>query len=242
MSDISLIELKDGLLSLLASGKYSDLTIQCGEVGVAVHRAVLCPRSKFFAKACDGPFEEASSGKVNLEGDDPYTIERMLSYLYTLDYSDNSAVRPLLPTGQNWPLLLSNEESKSVLELDAQVYAIAEKYDISGLKDLAKHKYKLALGNCSGGDFLRSIQQVYQLTPPSDRGLRDLVIEYTSAHMTELRAKNEFTVAIEDIPGFCVDLLQAVLNAQAAPSQKRHCKFCRTERIFHWSCSSCENS
>jgi len=44
-------------LELLRSGKYSDLTLRCGNAEWHVHRFVLCPRSKYFTAACDGDFE-----------------------------------------------------------------------------------------------------------------------------------------------------------------------------------------
>lgn len=174
---------------------------------------------------------------VSLEDDDPFIIERMLSYLYTLDYSDNAAARPALSIKQNWPPHLSKEESKSVLQVDARVYALAEKYDISGLKDLAKYKYETALNNCSGGDFLKSIQDVYGLTRESDRGLRDLVIKHTRGHMPDLKDKNEFTLAIEEIGEFSLDLLKAVLNSPVASWRGRYCHYCCCERDFR--CASC---
>lgn len=43
--------------TLLASGKYSDLTLTCGTRHWKVHKSVLCLQSDFFAKACDGNFK-----------------------------------------------------------------------------------------------------------------------------------------------------------------------------------------
>lgn len=73
---------------LLQTGKYSDLVIKCEAREWHVHRFIICERSKFFATACDGPFLESSSKEIVLEDDDPTIVERLLSYLYTLDYED----------------------------------------------------------------------------------------------------------------------------------------------------------
>jgi len=43
--------------SVYDSSKYSDLTIRCRDRDFKVHRAVVCPRSTFFAAACDGCFK-----------------------------------------------------------------------------------------------------------------------------------------------------------------------------------------
>jgi hypothetical protein len=45
-----------GMKSILESAKYSDLTLSCSDREFHVHRAIVCPRSPFFAAACDGKF------------------------------------------------------------------------------------------------------------------------------------------------------------------------------------------
>ncbi|KAI9791657.1 MAG: hypothetical protein M1835_000208 [Candelina submexicana] len=94
---------------LFGSGDFSDLTIFCRDRKFEVHRAIICPRSKVLARMCekgDGAFEvpfftrwhslfgitnalqEALTGKIHLKGDDPMIVEKMISFLYRLDYAD----------------------------------------------------------------------------------------------------------------------------------------------------------
>lgn len=43
--------------ALFNSLKYSDLTVTCGSDVYYLHRAIVCPRSTWFDKACDGNFK-----------------------------------------------------------------------------------------------------------------------------------------------------------------------------------------
>ncbi|KAI9863346.1 MAG: hypothetical protein M1813_003788 [Trichoglossum hirsutum] len=100
------------LASLLFNDKYSDLMITCGGRTFRAHRAIVCPQTAFFAKACDGSFkvpflsrpktsrlhrhtlltrphvQESISGVIDLPDDDPYILERFLQFLYTGTYED----------------------------------------------------------------------------------------------------------------------------------------------------------
>ncbi|KAF5971673.1 hypothetical protein FBULB1_9087 [Fusarium bulbicola] len=78
------------LIDLLKTDDYSDLTITCGKDQYRVHKAIICPRSKFFKAACDGKFKEAQTGTIDLPDDDPVAVRMMIDYLYRDTY---------LPTG-----------------------------------------------------------------------------------------------------------------------------------------------
>ncbi len=43
--------------AVFTSPKYSDLTVLCGTDKYMLHRAIVCPRSKFFETACDEELE-----------------------------------------------------------------------------------------------------------------------------------------------------------------------------------------
>lgn len=71
-------ELMSALATLLEAGKYSDLTIVCGERRWAVHRAVICSRSGFFDGACSNRFREAETGIIDLSEDEEDAVEHMI--------------------------------------------------------------------------------------------------------------------------------------------------------------------
>ncbi|KAF5610717.1 amino acid transport gap1 [Fusarium subglutinans] len=78
------------LIDLLKTGDYSDLTITCGKDQYRVHKAIICPRSKFFKAACDGKFKEAQTGTINLPDDDPVAVRMMIEYLYHDAYAPSA--------------------------------------------------------------------------------------------------------------------------------------------------------
>lgn len=62
--------------------------------------------------------------------------------------------------------------------LHAKVYAIAEKYQISGLKEMAHRSFSfLVPRTISPHNFAEASEIAYTMTVDSDRGLRDLVVD-----------------------------------------------------------------
>ena len=100
----------------------------------------------------------------------------MISYLYTFDYEENG----------------KGEQSIAGFS-NVRVYAIAEKYNIPLLKEVAKEKFvKWAENNWSHCDFPVVAGEVYESTPSSDIGLRDVVSRLCGEHIKELVGKKEF--------------------------------------------------
>lgn len=307
-------ELLSAFASLLSSGKYSDLTVQCGERSWAVHKAVICSRSGFFDGACSHPFKESATGVIDLSEDDAEAVEHMINYFYHLDYlsksprsprsrrttqpsspaacvraqvSARAAVRgpgkldlalvddpllaqahaqsvpsaisateipsnapasPLTPPHSNdridyfssidakLPLSpvdaqgpdddhfdyasyesesedeASTDDAPSHLVTHAKVYAIAEKYGITGLKSLARRKYASQLfddnhWSLRTADFAESIIEAYESTVDTDRGLRDLVIQAFREH-PELARSRDIELVVRDTPGAAWELFR----------------------------------
>lgn len=110
----------------------------------------------------------------------------MITYLYTLDYDDcggqiDSVISDDISEGTGE----LNSESSTLcsclfasLLLNARVYAVAEKYDIQGLKDVARLKFSTRLKRTSTEKQLLSIiEEVYISTQEKDRGLRDPLVD-----------------------------------------------------------------
>ena len=73
--------------------------------------------------------------------------------------------------------------NKPNLDIHTRLYAMAEMYDIPGLKTLAVQKFEYeAHLFWNTDDFLAAAQEAYTSTVASDRGLRDAVLEAFSSH------------------------------------------------------------
>ncbi|KAF2139105.1 uncharacterized protein K452DRAFT_311047 [Aplosporella prunicola CBS 121167] len=96
----------------------------------------------------------------------------------------------------------------ALLQDEASNMSFAYRYGITGLKALAKRKYATQLEeHWSSPEFADSIQEVYEATVDSDRGLRDLVIHAFREHPQLARSKDvEFIV--RDTPGIAWELFR----------------------------------
>ncbi|KAK7511701.1 uncharacterized protein IWZ02DRAFT_436663 [Phyllosticta citriasiana] len=94
------------------------------------------------------------------------------------------------------------------LVVHAKVYAIAEKYGITGLKDLARSKFAAQAEHYwSLTEFADSIPEVYETTVDSDRGLRDVVIQSFREHPQLARSK-DMELVVRDTPGLAWELFR----------------------------------
>ncbi|KAF2434943.1 hypothetical protein EJ08DRAFT_722179 [Tothia fuscella] len=172
--------LQAAMKELFTNGKFSDLTVFCHEDKYFLHKSVLCTQSEFFAKACDGNFKEGKTGVIDLSEDDRFAIKAMLEFLYRCDYHYK------LPKPEE------SRISDSEMSLHVKVYAIADKYFISSLKNPALAKFKkcaesaFSSGVIDVDDFTRVAQDAYQSTLATDQGLCDVVVRLTPKHLETL--------------------------------------------------------
>jgi hypothetical protein len=135
-------------------------------------------------------------------------------------FGDFSSSSPSSPTSPQLPELdassLSNSETdeedsteaESHLILHTQVYALAEKYDIPALKDLARRKFEMAMA-CyyDAPEFAAAIEAVYCSTIDTDRGLRDVVLQAFRTHPQLVHTQDVYAV-IKETPSLALELFK----------------------------------
>lgn len=90
----------------------------------------------------------------------------------------------------------------------SQMYECADKYDVAGLKDLAKEKFKLACdASWNDATFAAAATHAFTTTPDNDMGLRDVVIETLKNHL-ELINKPEIEVLLTEFNGLAFGILK----------------------------------
>lgn len=149
-----------------------------------------------------------------MNDDDPQTVNRMLLYFYTLDYPDEDVptVRAehvavdQSPLPHRWRKTSNTTEEETdpgtasdgaaphdprVMN-NALVYAVAEKYDIPELKDLAKHKFQTLASSKWPHDGFHAITEcIFTTTPDNDMGLRQIVLDICAEHFYDILKDEE---------------------------------------------------
>ncbi|KAK4963380.1 hypothetical protein LTR10_001008 [Elasticomyces elasticus] len=195
------------LSMLLTSGKHTDLKIKLGDHIWNVHKNIVCARSDFFVKACEGKFKEADDGVVEIHDDDPTVIDKMIHYIYKTEYDDaDTEVAPVL--------------------LNVRVVAAAEKYFVKFLAPFAVSKLKYHVEGAWETDaFVDAIGEAYTTTHDSDRELRDTLLKVVVGRANMLFNKEfekyaHFQDMAAKTPSFSMEVA-----AWLAASLEKHTKF-----------------
>lgn len=153
-------------------------------------------------------YQEAVTGVINLEDDDLAIVFLMLYFLYTADYE----VDP-------------EHEPSATLSIHAQMFTLADKYDVPALMSLAKQKYESLQAKIPFHDCLPSISRVYIL-PSSGNSFRNSAVHYAREHLKRgLREENVRAAiwqVVNEVPEYGFDLLEAFVNIPL----KGNCRDC----------------
>ncbi|PVH79551.1 hypothetical protein DL98DRAFT_216253 [Cadophora sp. DSE1049] len=231
---------------LFSPGKYSDLLIKCKGKEFRVHRAVVCLQSKPLADAIDGRFKEATTGEIDLDGNELDIVECMLQFMYNRDYSDgrdndvgttpstslsvsvNTQGAPSsnssLPSSGFTPTAKSLSEVKGALLTNTKVYIIGDQLQVPELKTLSMKKYEeVVSAGWNSASFVASLKLLYEETMENDRLLKDVVIKTAGEHVKDLCDRGEFVTLCKEKGEIAFDVLKASLTAEPSVTA---CPFC----------------
>ncbi len=110
------------------------------------------------------------------------------------------------------PFVAPGRLQKRILN-NVLVYAMADKYDIEPLKELAKEKFgKLMSAKWPHHDLVSILTSVYETTPASDKGLRSILNNVCKKHVKEILEDPNMQLFMEENGDFTLDLLKGVSN------------------------------
>ncbi|GAB7362806.1 hypothetical protein MBLNU230_g3109t1 [Neophaeotheca triangularis] len=230
-----------GLASLYKSGEHSDLKIKCGWFEMDAHKSVLCTQSEFFKAAfkiatfkvsanlvsnrvyllTDGRSsrQEGKEGVITLRAIDPEVDDdsadspEMVSLLMKFLYHHNYRVAFCEPVVNVFePCCVFEPKYTSSMLIDAQAFAIAVKYLVPGLRELAASRFEQAVNrdwmmHC----FAPTVYVVFKSTPEDVKELRSVIVQ-AIVHHRRLLKEPDIIAAMEDIHS----LWLAVLTELAA--------------------------
>ena len=163
----------------------------------------------------------------------------MLSYLYTLEYDDDGppasakhymanetkAATSQALTTTNTPLSLEDLSRHAKMMNNVVVYAIAQKYGINELKELATMKFHGLLWlKAPDYAFPDIIGAVYETSSIPDQNLRLVAAKYCANHITQILADDHLRSIIEEYGELMLDVLRAV-NVDSARNAKLQQRF-----------------
>ncbi|KAI4846408.1 hypothetical protein E4T44_05077 [Aureobasidium sp. EXF-8845] len=204
-----------------------------------VHKAIVCSQSEFFRLACrkhtdsGGNFKEAQNGVVDLpsrklntnsakpedfkwdlDAEDPKCVKLMIHYFYHLDYLEveTAKVKQKKRLEENFDE--THVLGEGLLIDHAKMYAMADKYGVPGLKDMALRKYQEAYEHTSAG-FANSMIVICTSTIDNDMGLRNVILRILKNDIMNLMRKPKINQNVKDLPLLSHGLLRKQLGLDA---------------------------
>ena len=207
-SDILPLELSAYSAQLFRTSLFSDCTVYAKHRVWHLHRCILSPRCEFFWKCFQGSFEEASSACVEMHDDDPVTLERLLMWIYQLQY----------------PVLPEQVRKQAPWTTDLMLYMLADKYGLSALMEATRQALGQQAVHCvkrsetlleSVDDFVEAMQMLYIDLPEREdlSALRkNLLASISPVLAKQVRDIPCLEELLTTTPGFGVDLIEALAH------------------------------
>ncbi|KAI8937948.1 hypothetical protein NX059_005630 [Plenodomus lindquistii] len=168
--------------------------------------------SRWFAKVCAVVISpKIPRGIIDLSADDPGAVAAMMQYCYQLDYTNQLAGSDIAVHGD------------TTLSSHVDVYMLAERYGIDGLRRLALQKYEdlatmVLMVDGNEEQFLLAIRAMYASERPAEADkLRQLSVKLCADHVQAFiqgTGKSMATVfeSMDELPEFRADLFEEMAS------------------------------
>ncbi|KAG9190311.1 hypothetical protein G6011_08399 [Alternaria panax] len=190
----------------------SDLVVRSKRNVYHVDRVIMCYHSRWFARVCAVVISPKSlKGIIDLSADDPAAVAAMMQYCYQLDYTDQL-------TGSDLEV-----PEDVTLRFHVDVYMLAGRYGIAGLKALALQKFedfaaKVLIVDGEEEQLLHAIRSMYA---PERRDnadeLKMVAIKLCADHVQAFIHGTGRTMALvyesmDELPEFRADLFEEMAS------------------------------
>lgn len=156
-------------------------------------------QSPYFAALLGGRFAETDKKEIGLQDDDPQVLQAVIHYLYHFNYDESS-----------------RGETPAIVYA-VQVYAIAGKYSLPGLKAQACKRF-LALCTTVHEDadiIIEAIHAIDENVPEPDRTLWNLLLPAIKQfHMDALLRSDDFQTLMVEMPKVNFALMSLLAGVQ----------------------------
>ncbi|KAI7371248.1 hypothetical protein KC354_g724 [Hortaea werneckii] len=111
-------------------------------------------------------------------------------------------------TGKSRIEVHDDPEAFSVLPAFAvRLYAIADKYNVEPLRDMAAQRLRKTIDVHAVPAFVEAVRMIDELTPPSDKTLWKIVLPHMTGNITFLLGQQDFRDLLQDMPQLMYELL-----------------------------------
>lgn len=144
--------------------------------------------------------------------DDPEIVKLMVEYFYHFDYRRKSQKpKPPVDSQSALDVTTSPLPTQPIVHLvdDAKVFAMAVKYKVRALQDLAIKKFRASVhSHWKHEEFARVVVVVNTSTPSDVVQLRELVVDVMDLYLEAGILTPEIESELSTIPSFAYDLLK----------------------------------
>ncbi|KAK7917710.1 hypothetical protein PG985_011318 [Apiospora marii] len=201
---------------LLNSGQFSDAEISVGRHVWHVHKAILCPRSKYFDKAFNGRFAEAQTGKLKIRDQTSSDVYHVVQFLYTgqvqykrsqlsgrlelykiADYFGIDSLQADILNDLKWQLQSEVEDIwQSPDDPDAVIQAIRQNWSDNALNEFF------------------SAARIAFIDSPVFKDVRKYMIHFLKMTCVIIGKDVRFTDALKDVPALAVVMVEHLMDSK----------------------------